>query len=122
MSLPFDDTIGTERRADLPLIPADLIESENDFQVYADLPGAENLDISMENGILSISAERKEVLHDKDNDIAHTVERRYGKVNRRMVLPSNAESDRATARYKDGVLSISMPKKDVSNRKKLNIE
>lgn len=132
--VPWSDySVGTERRGELarlrneavqpltPLMSADLIESENDFHVHVDLPGVENLEISVDNGILSISAERK-VLHEIDNDIAHTVERSYGKVKRRVVLPNNADGDRATAKYKDGVLSVSLPKKEPSKRTKLNIE
>eukprot|EP01039_Chlorochromonas_danica_P011065 gene11065-12324_t len=132
--VPWSDySVGTQRRGELarlrneavqplaPLMSADLIESDNDFHVHIDLPGAENLEMSVDNGILSISAQRK-VLHEMDNDIVHTVERSYGKVKRRVVLPSNADADRATAKYKDGVLSVSMPKKEPSKRTKLNIE
>jgi HSP20 family protein len=104
-----------------PLMSADLIESENDFHVHVDLPGAENLDISVDNGMLTISAEKK-IMHEKDTDITHTVERSYGKVKRRVALPPNADADRASAKYRDGVLTISMPKREPSSRAKLRIE
>jgi HSP20 family protein len=100
---------------------ADLIESANDFHVHVDLPGAENLDISVDNGVLSISAERK-VMHEIDSDIAHTVERSSGRVRRSLILPHNADGDQAKAKYADGVLTITMPKKESSKRTKLRIE
>ncbi|RYH29384.1 Hsp20/alpha crystallin family protein [archaeon] len=104
-----------------PLMSADLIESENDFHVHVDIPGAENLEISVDNGILTISAERK-VKHEIDNDIEHTIERSFGKVKRRLALPPNAIGDNAKATYKDGVLTVTMPKSVESRkRKKLTI-
>lgn len=103
------------------LMSADLIETDSDFQVHVDMPGAENLDISVDNGVLSISAERK-VSHERDTDIAHTVERSYGRVQRRVALPSNADGDRATAKYQNGVLTVTMPKKEPSKRARLRIE
>ena len=104
-----------------PLMSADLIESEKDFHVHVDIPGAENLEITVDHGILTISAERK-LKHEIDNDIAHTVERSHGKVKRRLSIPANVNSDHATATYKDGVLSVTMPKTADSNkRKKLTI-
>jgi HSP20 family molecular chaperone IbpA len=104
-----------------PLMSADLIESENEYKVHVDLPGAENLDISVDNGMLTISAEKK-VKHNIDTDITHTVERSYGKVKRRVSLPSDADADRASAKYRDGVLTISMPKKESPAHSKIRIE
>lgn len=102
-----------------PLMSADLIESDNDYHVHVDIPGAENLDISIDGGVLTISAERKGK-HDMDNDIAHTVERSMGKVKRRLGLPRNADGDKAKATYKDGVLTVSMPK-TLESRKRVKL-
>ena len=54
---------------------ADLIETDTDFHIHADLPGVENLDISVKDGYLLMKAERK-ITHEVDTDLVHSVERR----------------------------------------------
>jgi HSP20 family protein len=92
-----------------PLLSADLIESDTDFSLHADLPGVEDLDITMQNGMITIKAERKFV-HKEDLDTLHTRERSYGKVQRSFAIPRNANANAAEARFLDGVLSITFPK------------
>lgn len=92
-----------------PLMSADLIESDTDFHIHADLPGVEDLDISINQNVVNITGNRK-VVHEVDNDIVHSTERSYGKVQRRILLPSNADTNNAIAKFKDGVLSVSFPK------------
>lgn len=105
-----------------PLMSADLIEAENEFHVHVDLPGVENIDINTDNNFLTITADRK-VLHEIDNDIAHTVERSFGKVKRRLPIPKNADVDNAKAKFRDGVLTVTFPKKEPSaSIKKLRID
>jgi HSP20 family protein len=106
-----------------PLMSADLIEKENEFQFHVDIPGVENLEITTEGNFITISADRK-VTHERDTDVAHTVERSYGKVRRRLLAPNNANVDEAKARLVDGVLTLSMPKKEAttSQKKQINIE
>jgi HSP20 family protein len=89
---------------------ADLIETDTDFHIHADLPGVENLDISVKDGHLLMKAERK-ITHEVDTDLVHSVERSYGKVQRQILLPENADGDKAFAKYKNGVLTVSIPKK-----------
>lgn len=103
-----------------PLMSADLIEKENEFQIHVDIPGVENLEISTEGNFLTISADRK-VLHERDTDVAHTVERSYGKVRRRLLVPKNADVDHARAKFVDGVLSVAMPKKESGSSAKKHI-
>lgn len=106
-----------------PLLSADLIEKENEFQFHIDIPGVENLEITAEGNYITISADRK-VMHENNTDVVHTVERSYGKVRRRLLAPKNANVDEARARFVDGVLTVSMPKKEVttSQKKQINIE
>lgn len=105
-----------------PLMSADLIESENDFHVHVDLPGAENIDINTDNNFLTITADRK-VRHEIDSDIAHTVERSFGKVKRRLPIPGNADVENAKAKFRDGVLTVTFPKKAPSApTKKIRID
>ena len=102
------------------LLSTDLIESDSDFHVHVDMPGVESIDIDASNGVLTISADKK-IMHEIDTDIAHRVERSVGKVRRRLPLPSNADLDNATAKFVDGVLTVTVPKKSGSQAKKLAI-
>jgi HSP20 family protein len=102
------------------LMSADIIESETDFHVHVDMPGVENIDVQIDSGYLTIAADRR-IMHERDSDIAHTVERSFGKVKRRLPLPSNADVDNARARFVDGVLTVSFPKTESSHVKKLVI-
>ncbi|MBN1239095.1 MAG: Hsp20/alpha crystallin family protein, partial [Gammaproteobacteria bacterium] len=91
--------------------PADVVEYADRFQVFVDLPGiaAKDVDITLENGVLTLSGERgtpdlgEEVLHRR-------TERGHGRFHRRFILPQTVDADAVEARGKDGVLEISIPK------------
>ena len=102
------------------LMSADLVESPTDFHIHADLPGVEDIEITTADNYLTIQAKRK-VMHEVDTDIMHSVERSYGKVCRRILLPMNADYGNATAKFKDGVLTISMPKKTSTTIKQIKV-
>lgn len=103
------------------LAATDLIERGNEFFVNVDLPGADNVDVSVDNGVLTITADRK-ISHEENTDVIHRMERSFGKVTRRLTLPSNANADQARAKSVNGVLTITIPKCETSKRKKLSIE
>jgi HSP20 family protein len=86
------------------------------------LPGVEDMTIEVVGRTLVIKAERK-VVHDTDADMVHSVERSYGKVQRTILLPENADIDKAISKFVDGVLTVSFPKKnmDIPFTKKLMI-
>lgn len=94
------------------LMSTDLIESEHDFQIHVDLPGvqAEDLDVSVEEKYLVLKAERKHV-HENKNDKVHSMERSYGTLQRKIRIPQNADMDGANVKLRNGVLSITIPKK-----------
>lgn len=97
-----------------PLMSTDLVESENDYHIHVDLPGIapEDVEVSIvdNNKAVLIQAERKAV-HEEKTDKVHSMERRFGKVQRKIRLPGNADVDAAQTKFKQGVLSISFPKK-----------
>lgn len=105
-----------------PILSADVLENDNDYQVHVDLPGVDkaDLDISFNEGVLSISAERKEVQETK-KDKFHKVERSFGKVQRSIRLPKNADVSNAQASLKDGVLTVTIGKKEVPNVHKITV-
>ena len=98
-----------------PILSADLIESDSDYHVHADLPGVEDLNIEIVGRTLVIKAERK-VVHDTDVDMVHAVERSYGKVQRQILLPVNADIDKASSRFVNGVLTVSFPKRTAGSQ------
>jgi HSP20 family protein len=105
-----------------PLMSMDLVENENGYQVMADLPGvdAENVDLSVEGNALVMKAERNHV-HETKTDKVHRLERSYGSVKRRVVLPKNADLNNANTKFSNGVLTVTVPKLPEVQPKKLAI-
>ncbi len=92
----------------------DLNETDSNYEVKVDLPGikAEDLKVHVAENVLMISGERKcEQSEGKRNGgTPHCVERFYGTFSRSIVLPAAVRQDKIDARYRDGVLTITLPK------------
>lgn len=103
-------------------VKTDLIESENDYHVHVDVPGVdpENLEVSLDHKNLVIKAERKSN-HEENNGKAHTIERSYGKTERRIRLPANADLDNCNTKLKNGVLTVTFPKKNKQTKRTLTV-
>ncbi len=101
----------------------DIKEEADRFVVKADLPGVQNkdIDVSMENGILAIKGERKAETRD-DSDGYKRVECCYGSFYRRFSLPTTANAERFTAKLKDGVLEVVIPKKEGVQPRKISVQ
>lgn len=105
----FEDTFGALSK----LSPrADLKETDKSITITAELPGVveADIDVTVSDGRLTIRAEKKAETR-KDEDNFHLSERHYGSVQRTFALPEAADADKATATFKDGVLSVDVPKK-----------
>lgn len=91
----------------------DILEDAKQFQVVAELPGFEKSDfrIKVENETLIIGGERKFEDETKERQYRR-VERAYGTFERRFRLPKEAQADQIDAEYKNGVLTISIPKSE----------
>lgn len=104
---------------------SDLKETDKAITITAELPGVEEADIevTVTNSMLTIGAEKNEETH-KDEDNFHLSERHYGSIKRSFTLPDTANGDKAKASFKDGVLTITVPKKAApkSSAKKIPIE
>lgn len=89
----------------------DVAEDENSIIVRAEVPGcsAEDIDISVYGNTLTISGEKKQKEEKKEKGYYH-VESSYGTFRREITLPTDVDSEKVDAAYKDGVLSINMPK------------
>jgi HSP20 family protein len=95
------------------LLPAiDVKETDDAVTVDAELPGLkqEEIQVKVEEGVLTISAERKQEKEEKTKTV-HRQERQYGRLERRLSLPGTVDGERADASYKDGVLHVTLPKK-----------
>lgn len=101
--------------------PMDLVETEDNLVLRADLPGVDRDDINIEvkEGILTISGERK-AQHEEKREGFHRVERSFGRFSRSLELPKGVEADNIEADFERGVLEVRMPKP--AERKPTRIE
>lgn len=104
--------------------PVDVIETENDLVLKADLPDV-NLDdigIHVENQTLSINGERKFEREDGNSKGYHRIERSYGSFVRSFTLPSIVDTEKVAADYKNGVLTIKIPKKEAAKPRQIKVQ
>ncbi len=124
----FDEFFGLDKgiwpESALNVVPAvDLEETEDAFKITAELPGMTKKDIkiTLENNVLSISGEKKAEKETKDKNY-HRVERSYGKFHRAFELPGVVNREKIEAEYKDGILSISVPKTEEAKPKQIEVK
>jgi HSP20 family protein len=100
----------------------DVAETESDIIVKAEIPGIDpkDIDISITGDTLTLKGEKKE---EKENTgkSYHRVESSYGSFKRVINLPVSVEVDKVTAEGKNGLLEITLPKKEESKAKKINV-
>jgi len=100
----------------------DIKEEKDKFVLHADLPGVspDETDVSMEDGVLTIKGEKKsEAITEKDG--YKRVDRTYGTFHRRFSLPDTANSEEISAKSKNGVLEIIIPKRESVQPKKIAV-
>ena len=110
--------------ASRPWSPAvDIFENENELVLKADVPEVDpkNVGIQLENGTLTLKGERK-FEEQKNGKAFHRLERSYGSFVRAFSLPETVDPEKVKADYKNGVLTITLPKKEVAKPKTVNIE
>ena len=110
--------------ASRPWTPAvDIYETENELVVKADLPEVDpkSVGIQLENGTLTVKGERR-FEEQKNGKGFHRIERSYGTFVRAFSLPETIEGDKVKADYKNGVLTITLPKKEVAKPRTINVE
>ena len=101
----------------------DLIENDNAFVVKAELPGVskEDVKISLVDSILTIRGEKMTGDDDKQKSY-HRVERHYGTFQRSFTMPASVDSNRIEAEFKDGVLTITLPKLEETKPKMIEVK
>ena len=100
----------------------DVHEDKDNFVVRAELPGMkrEDIDVSLHDGALSISGERKTEKKYEEAEVYRT-ERFFGKFQRTVTLPAAVAADKVKAQYKDGVLTITLPKTEEAKPKQIDV-
>ena len=102
-------------------IPAiDLYEDKDNVFVRAEVPGMkkEEIDISLHEGVLTLSGERK---LDYEKAESHRVERFVGRFQRSITLPSPVDAAKVRATYKDGILAVTLPKSEEAKPKQISV-
>lgn len=91
----------------------DISEDDKEFTIVADLPEAkkEDVKVSIDNGMMTISGERKHE-HEEKKKKYHRVERSYGRYSRSFTLPEGVDEDKVEAKFEDGVLTVHLPKNE----------
>jgi len=100
----------------------DIKEEKNCFVVIADIPGVDKKDIhvSLENNLLTIHGKRRFEETEKKENYSRT-ERIQGQFYRRFSLPQNVDESKIDAKYKNGVLRVSIPKKEAVMEKRIEV-
>jgi HSP20 family protein len=129
---PFDDLFrgffvrpveaGQSREA--PEVRVDVQESDKAYLVHAELPGVkkEDIHVDIDGAVVSISAERKQEKEVREGERVLRTERYFGKVSRSFQLALEIDETQAVAKYNDGVLELTLPKKAAVVAKRVTIQ
>jgi len=100
----------------------DIFETKDAICVRAELPGVKKDDVHVEvkEGVLTLRGDRRFEKEVKEENY-HRIERAYGTFHRSFTLPSSVEAEKVSARMKDGVLEVDLPKKEQAKPRKINI-
>jgi HSP20 family protein len=108
----------------LPRVKVDVAEKNGAYLVSAELPGVrkEDIQVSIDGAQVTLSAEvKREREASQDERVLHS-ERVYGKLSRSFTLPQEIDESKAEAKFKDGVLELTLPKKTAAQRKQISIQ
>ena len=112
-----------ELMADAPEIRVDLSEADGNYTLRAEVPGArkEDINVRIDGNQVSITSEVKKESEEKKDGRVLRSERRYGFSSRTLWLDTPVDDSKAVAKYKDGVLELTLPKKTATSAKQLTI-
>jgi HSP20 family protein len=100
----------------------DVHEHKDGFTIKVELPGLkrEDIEVSLHDGALVISGERKAEAVQEDTEV-HRQERYYGKFSRALTLPAAVAGNQVKAQYKDGILTVTLPKAEEAKPKAITV-
>ena len=101
----------------------DVIETEREIRVVTEMPGLkrENIELDVENNVLTIRGEKREQRTEGEQGRWHLAERRYGTFTRSFVLPRDVDAENIQAAFNDGVLTVTIPKSEKARRRRIEI-
>jgi HSP20 family protein len=110
--------------SEAPPVKIDVKEQESAYVVHAEIPGVkkEDIHVSIDGAMVSISAERKQEKEVKEGERVLRTERYFGKVSRSFQLGQDVDDGAASAKFVDGVLELNLPKKAATQAKRLVID
>jgi HSP20 family protein len=110
--------------ANTPAIRMDVKEQENAYVVYAELPGVkkEDIHITVDGNLVSISAEVQNQNETKEGEQVLRSERYYGKVSRSFQLAQDVDDTQSSARFNDGILELTLPKRTSVASRRIAVE
>jgi HSP20 family protein len=128
MNRLFDESVRNVKPGDEALSSAiwspavDIYETDDEVVVKAELPEVDqkDIDIQIENNTITLRGERKFNKETKKENF-HRIERAYGAFSRSFTLPGTIDQERIRADYKDGILKISMPKREETKPKQIKV-
>jgi len=122
----FVRPVGYDTRAaqDLPRLKVEVTEKNGAYQVTADLPGVkkEDIHVDIDGAQLTLTAEVKREKETAEGERVLHSERLFGKVSRSFTLPQELDEAKAEAKFRDGVLELTLPKKAAAARKAIAIQ
>lgn len=124
MNSMFDDLFNQEgdsgfySKFGMPAPAMDIHQDDNQLEITAELPGVkeDDVELTIDDGVLTLRGEKKSAREDKERGYS---ERSYGSFERRITLPSNVDADQCSAEFKDGVLTVTLPKTEKSRGRRI---
>lgn len=128
MNRLFEDSLSRSKTTDEMAMGAwtpavDIFETPEEVVLRADLPGVDlsDIDVRIENNMLTLRGERKFLKEAKDEDY-HRIERSYGTFSRSFQLPGAIDQNGIKATHKEGVLQVHLPKREETRPKQIKVE
>ena len=117
----FEDTFARDGNAWTPAV--DIKETENDIRVELELPGLkpEDVEITAENGVLTIRGEKRSEKKEGEESRYHVVERVYGSFMRTFQLPQGIDEEQINAQFESGILTLLVPKAALPQPRRIQI-
>lgn len=120
----FKSTLDDEGRLTQEWVPAvDIYEDPEAIQLHAELPGMDmkEIEVKVANNTLQIKGEKK-LQNQEKKDHYHRVERVYGRFIRSFALPNTVDQEKIRAKYENGVLAVTLPKREETKPKNITVE
>ena len=122
----YEDAMARQRNGREWMIPVDVVENDKSYTIWAEVPGVkkEDVNVSILGNKATLTAEVKQenpVDQGQGNQVVRLSERRIGTFFRELQFPLEIDDSRADAQYRDGILQLTLPKKESAQVKRLSI-